>query len=106
MQRGDATGVCRVKIRREFSLRTQHVHDCGVIDGSGGGNVLAIAGGKSVFEPAVELVASLFAQTCNQGVVQVILPATSRPNDSLFDFTNVEARHASWLSANCDQNAG
>src|ERR1700759_5233174 len=105
MQRGDAMGVRHVKIRREVSLRTQHVDDGGVIDRSGGRKVLAIAGGKSVFEPSGELVASLFSQTCNQSVVQVILPAASRLNNSLFDFTDVEDRHASRLSANCDKNA-
>src|SRR6201987_424651 len=104
MQWGVAMGVGCVKIQREFSLRTQHVHDRGVSDGFGSGAVLAIAGGKTVSESVVELVASLFAQTCDQGIVQVILPAASRLNDSLFDFTNVEVRHAPWLCANCDKN--
>src|ERR1700747_482275 len=105
MQWRVAVGVGRVKIQRGFSLRTQHVHDRGVSDGFGSGAVLAIAGGKTVSESVVELVASLFAQTCDQGIVQVILPQASRLNDSTFDFTNIEARHPSRLSANCDKNA-
>src|ERR1700739_1249889 len=104
MKRSDPMGLGRVKIQREFFLRTQRVHDCGVSDGCGGGKFLAIAGGKSVSEAAVELVASLFAQMCDQGVVQLILPAARRLNDPLFDFTNIEVRHASWLSANCNKN--